>query len=634
MALTEWSVFVGANKDKTLQVPPAFLVAKGNTDTNLYILECDPATGNLITSSGSGSGATEATLAKLTLTQGSTTSGQSGALVQGAVTTAAPSYTTAQTSPLSLTTAGGLRTDSSSIAGATTSTGNGVVGTGVQRVAIASDNTAFSVNAIQSGTWNITNVSGTISLPTGAATEASLVKLTLAQGSTTSGQTGALVLGAVTTAAPSYTTAQSNPFSLTTSGGLRTDSSTIAGTTTSTGNGVVGAGVQRVAIASDNTAFSVNAVQSGTWTVQPGNTANTTAWKVDGSAVTQPISAASLPLPSGASTSALQTTGNTSLASIDTNLALLPLAQASTTSGQSGPLLQGAVTTAAPSYTTAKTNPLSLTTAGALRVDASATTQPISGTVTANQGGTWNITNVSGTVSLPTGASTAAKQPALGTAGTASADVITVQGIASMTALKVDGSAVVQPVSQSGTWTVQPGNTANTTAWKVDGSAVTQPVSAASLPLPSGASTSALQTTGNTSLANIDAGTPAALGQTTMSASMPVVIASDQSTLAVSGTVTATYAKTAQTASSPTAATVGTSSAQAVAANASRKGLVLTNTSVNIISLGLGATAVLNSGITLYPGGVFYMDADVFTVGAVNAIASAASSNLAIQELT
>lgn len=31
--------------------------------------------------------------------------------------------------------------------------------------------------------------------------------------------------------------------------------------------------------------------------------------------------------------------------------------------------------------------------------------------------------------------------------------------------------------TQSGTWTVQPGNTANTTAWKVDGSAVTQPVS-------------------------------------------------------------------------------------------------------------------------------------------------------------
>jgi hypothetical protein len=48
-------------------------------------------------------------------------------------------------------------------------------------------------------------------------------------------------------------------------------------------------------------------------------------------------------------------------------------------------------------------------------------------------GATNNINNVSGTVSLPTGASTAAKQPALGTAGSASADVLTVQGIASMT---------------------------------------------------------------------------------------------------------------------------------------------------------------------------------------------------------
>lgn len=38
---------------------------------------------------------------------------------------------------------------------------------------------------------------------------------------------------------------------------------------------------------------------------------------------------------------------------------------------------------------------------------------------------------------LPSGAATAAKQPALGTAGTASADVISVQGIASMTPLQV-----------------------------------------------------------------------------------------------------------------------------------------------------------------------------------------------------
>lgn len=52
-----------------------------------------------------------------------------------------------------------------------------------------------------------------------------------------------------------------------------------------------------------------------------------------------------------------------------------------------------------------------------------------------------------GTPGLPTGASTAAKQPALGTAGTPSADVLSVQGVASMTPVKVDGSGVTQPVS-------------------------------------------------------------------------------------------------------------------------------------------------------------------------------------------
>lgn len=95
--------------------------------------------------------ATETTLAKLTLTQGSTTSGQSGPLVQGAVTTAAPSYTTAQTSPISLTTAGSLRTDTSSIAGNTVLTGNGTTGTGSQRVTIASDNTPYPIK-ISDGT--------------------------------------------------------------------------------------------------------------------------------------------------------------------------------------------------------------------------------------------------------------------------------------------------------------------------------------------------------------------------------------------------------------------------------------------------------------------------------------------------
>jgi hypothetical protein len=67
----------------------------------------------------------------------------------------------------------------------------------------------------------------------------------------------------------------------------------------------------------------------------------------------------------------------------------------------------------------------------------------------------------------------------------------------------------------------------------VDGSAVTQPVSVASLPLPAGAATAANQATEIASLASIDAGIPAALGQTTMAASMPVVFASNQTSIPV-----------------------------------------------------------------------------------------------------
>ena len=76
-------------------------------------------------------------------------------------------------------------------------------------------------------------------------------------------------------------------------------------------------------------------------------------------------------------------------------------------------------------------------------------TQTVSGTVAATESGAWNITNVSGTVSLPTGAATSAKQPALGTAGSAASDVITVQGAASMTKLLVTPDSIALPAHQS-----------------------------------------------------------------------------------------------------------------------------------------------------------------------------------------
>lgn len=60
---------------------------------------------------------------------------------------------------------------------------------------------------------------------------------------------------------------------------------------------------------------------------------------------------------------------------------------------------------------------------------------------------------------LPTGAATAAKQPALGTAGSASTDVITVQGIASGTVVPVSGTVTANlgtaAVTNAGTFAVQ-----------------------------------------------------------------------------------------------------------------------------------------------------------------------------------
>lgn len=100
-----------------------------------------------------------------------------------------------------------------------------------------------------------------------------------------------------------------------------------------------------------------------------------------------------------------------------------------------------------------------------------------------------------------------------------------------------------------------------------------------------------------------------------------------------SGTVVST--KTPLTGSSPTFATVGTSSAQVIAANSSRKGLVFVNTSANNISFGIGANpAVAGSGITLTPNGVWDADEYTYVTSAINAIATGAGSNLTIQEFT
>ena len=126
------------------------------------------------------------------------------------------------------------------INGVTPLMGNGITGTGSQRVTIASDNTAFSVNATLAA--ETTKVIGTINIA------------------------AAQTLATVSTI---------------------TNLAQQGGVAISLNTGVRDTGTQRVTIATNDI---VPVSQSGTWTVQPGNTANTTAWKVDGSAVTQPVS--------------------------------------------------------------------------------------------------------------------------------------------------------------------------------------------------------------------------------------------------------------------------------------------------------------------------------------------------------
>lgn len=87
------------------------------------------------------------------------------------------------------------------------------------------------------------------------------------------------------------------------------------------------------------------------------------------------------------------------------------------------------------------------------------------------------------------------------------------------------------------------------------------------------------------------------------------------------------------TANSPTSVSVGVASTAFLAANASRKGMCAVNVSSSTISFGMGTAAVLNSGITLYPGGTWCMDEYTYSQQAINAIASAAASTVAAQEL-
>jgi hypothetical protein len=221
---------------------------------------------------------------------------------------------------------------------------------------------------------------------------------------------------------------------------------------------------------------------------------------VDGSAVTQPVSASSLPLPLGAATEttllALNTKVPANLTVSSTRLLVDNSGVTQPVSASSLPLPTGAATEL--TLDSVKTAVESLETKD---FATEATLSSINTEV--------NTLNSVDFATENTLSSINTKIPSLGQAAmTGSSPVV----IAS------DQSAI--PASQSGTWNIN--NVSGTVS------------------LPTGASTSALQTTGNTSLSNIDGKLPATLGQKVSNDSLSVVIASDQSPLPISGTISST----------------------------------------------------------------------------------------------
>lgn len=83
----------------------------------------------------------------------------------------------------------------------------------------------------------------------------------------------------------------------------------------------------------------------------------------------------------------------------------------------------------------------------------------------------------------------------------------------------------------------------------------------------------------------------------------------------------------------PSSVSVGVTTTVALAAFANRQGAIFVNDSANTIYLGIGADAVLNSGIRLNAnGGSYEMTLDNVSGQAVNAISSVAASVLTVQQ--
>lgn len=169
-------------------------------------------------------------------------------------------------------------------------------------------------------------------------------------------------------------------------------------------------------------------------------------------------------------------------------------------------------------------HPIATDNAGVQSTNVLTSALPTGASTAANQ--TLEITQLTAINTNTTGVSTAANQ-VTGNSSVASIDTKTPALVTGR--VPVDGSGVTQPVSGTVAVSNFPATQPVSGSVSVSNFPATQAISAAALPLPTGASTSSAQTTGNASLASIDGKVPA-LGQALAASSVPVVLTALQLT--------------------------------------------------------------------------------------------------------
>lgn len=290
----------------------------------------------------------------------------------------------------------GVETSLSSIDGKMNSLGQKTM-TGSQPVTIASDQSA--VPASQSGTWNITNVSGTVSLPTGAATEA---KQDTGNSSLSSIDGKVPAKGQTTMSGSTPVTIASDQSAVPASQSGSWDIRNVTGTVSLP----TGAATETTLAQVRDAIKAQLDIASTIWTDNSG------AYYVRRDIVDEGTGSISVSFVTSSGTSATPGTGLRPLATADREIITDFYDVKTSGTGYSvGDLLaRAAIIDPNGASPSASFIWLNLTTGAVISAPTAAHVERANEEVASRQSGTWNITNISGTVSLPTGAATEAKQ--------------------------------------------------------------------------------------------------------------------------------------------------------------------------------------------------------------------------------